>query len=224
MSEKVYEIAYLPDAKIEIDGRLDEPAWEQANLLSDFTFPWSDARAPATHFRAIVDDKKLYFSYRIWDDDIVLVEPYEKQSDSIGEDRVEVVISCDRELTQYFSAEIDPHGRVLDFQASYHRRFDFSWNWPTLETAGTILHDGYVVEAAIPLETLQSLGLGRLLSGDELIIGLFRAEFSHGPNGETIEDWISWVQPQVSEPDFHIPSGFGTARVMRQVEHNGRSD
>ena len=174
MSDKVYEIAYLPDAKIKIDGLLDEPAWEKANLLSDFTFPWNDAVSPATHFRALVDDQNLYFSYRVWDDDIVLVEPYEKKSDSMGEDRVELVISCDRELKRYFAAEIDPHGRVLDFQASYHRKFDFSWSWPNLETAGAVLHDGYAVEGAIPLETLESLGLGSLLSGDNLIIGLFR--------------------------------------------------
>ncbi len=215
MSEKVYDIAYVPDAKIKIDGRLDEPAWDNANLLSDFTFPWTDAVAPTTHFRAIVDDKNLYFCYRVWDDDIVLVEPYEKPSDSIGEDRVEIVLSCDRQLKKYFATEIDLHGRVLDFQASYHRKFDFSWSWPDLQTAGTLLDDGYTVEGAIPLQTLESLGLGSLLSGDELIIGLFRAEFSHGPDGETIEDWISWIPPQVAEPDFHIPSGFGTARVVR---------
>ncbi len=215
MSDKVYEIVYLPDAKIEIDGRIDESAWEKANLLSDFTFPWTDATAPSTHFRAIVDDAKFYFSYRVWDDDIVLVEPYEKQSDSQGEDRVEIVLSGDRELRRYFSAEIDPFGRVLDFQASYHRQFDFSWSWPAMKTAGTITDDGYAIEGSIPLETLKSLGLGSLLSGDDLIIGLFRAEFSHDPDGETIEDWISWVQPQAAEPDFHVPSGFGTARVVR---------
>ncbi len=215
MSDAVYNIAYMPEPNIEIDGRLDESAWEKANLLSDFTFPWTDAIAPATHFRAIVDDQNLYFSYRVWDDDIVLVEPYEKQSDSMGEDRVEIVLSRDRELRRYFSAEIDPLGRVLDFQASYHRQFDFSWSWPAMKTAGTITDDGYAVEGSIPLETLESLGLGAILSGDELIIGLFRAEFSHGPNGETAEDWISWVQPQAAQPDFHIPSAFGTARVVR---------
>ncbi|MBN2295241.1 MAG: carbohydrate-binding family 9-like protein [Pirellulales bacterium] len=215
MSDKLYEIVYVPDAKIEIDGRLNEAAWEKANLLDDFTFPWNDAKAPATHFRAIVDNEKLYFSYQVWDEDIVLVEPYKHKNDSEGEDRVEVVVSCDRELKRYFAAEIDGRGRVLDFQSSYHRQFDFSWSWPTLETAGTITDEGYNVEGSIPLETLESLGLGSLLSGDDLIIGLFRAEFSHGPDGETIEDWISWAQPQVSEPDFHVPSGFGTARVVR---------
>ncbi|MEA1951509.1 MAG: carbohydrate-binding family 9-like protein [Planctomycetota bacterium] len=215
MSDKVYEIAYVPDAKIEIDGKLDETAWEKANMLDDFSFPWKDAEAPATNFRAIVNDRNLYFSYRVWDEDIVLVEPYKQKNDSEGEDRVEIVVSCDRELKRYFAAEIDPHGRVLDFQSKYHRQFDFSWGWPTLETAGSITDDGYIVEGSIPLETLKSLGLGSLLSGDDLIIGLFRAEFSHGPNGKTIEDWISWVRPQVTEPDFHVPSGFGTARVVR---------
>ena len=32
MSNKVYNIVYLPEPKIEIDGRLDESAWKKATL------------------------------------------------------------------------------------------------------------------------------------------------------------------------------------------------
>ena len=215
MKNKTYEIAYLPEANIQIDAHSDEPDWQKAAVLRDFTFPWKDASPPPTEFRAIVNDFSLYFSYRVHDDDIVLVEPYEKKADSIGEDRVEVVISGDRELSNYFAAEIDPLGRVLDFQASYHRQFDFSWQCPGLKTAGRITDDGYEVEGSIPLATLQSLGVPSLLSGREIAIGLFRAEFSHGPDGQTIENWISWVDPDIPEPDFHVPGAFGTAKIKR---------
>ena len=225
MKNKVYEITYLPEAKIQIDGRGDEPDWQKATVLRDFTFPWKDATPPPTEFRAIVDDESLYFSYRVRDDDIVLVEPFEKKTDAIGEDRIEIVIACDRELKRYYSAEIDPLGRVLDFQASYHREFDFSWQWPGLKTAGRLTDDGYVVEGSIALAALESLGIPSLLSDREIGIGLFRAEFSHAADGQmadgqiadgqTIEDWISWVDPHIPEPDFHVPAAFGTAKIKR---------
>ena len=220
MKNKIYEIVYLPEANIQIDGRSDELDWRNATVLRDFTFPWKDATPPPTEFRAIVDDDSLYFSYRVHDDDIVLAEPFEKKTDAIGEDRIEIVISRDRELSHYFSAEIDPLGRAFDFQASHHRQFDFSWQWPGLKTAGRLTDGGYEVEGSIPLATLESLGIPSLLSGREIVIGLFRAEFSHAADGQIIEDWISWVDPDIPDPDFHVPAAFGTAKIKRDG-HSG---
>lgn len=215
MKRKTYEIVYISSANIKIDGRADEPDWDKAEVLRDFSFPWTDAAAPATEFRAIADDENLYFSYKVTDPEVVLVEPFEKKTDAMGEDRIELVISQDPELKQYYSAEIDPLGRVFDFQASFYRQNNFVWQWPGLETLGRLTDYGYEIEGLAPLAMLDSLGIPSLLNGEEIVLGLFRAEFSRNPDGKTVEDWISWLDPQTPQPDFHVPAAFGRARIKR---------
>ena len=68
-----------------------------------------------------------------------------------------------------------------------------------------MLEGGYLLEWTIPLDELRALGC---LKGKEMITGVYRAEFSHGPDG-VVQDWISWIDPQVKTPDFHVPSSFG---------------
>ena len=47
-----------------------------------------------------------------------------------------------------------------------------------------------------------------LLSGDKIIAGVYRAEFSMSDDGVQ-ENWISWVDPGTEKPDFHVASSFG---------------
>jgi len=30
-----------------------------------------------------------------------------------------------------------------------------------------------------------------------------------------LEDWMSWVDPQVASPDFHVPTSFGVIHWVR---------
>ena len=217
ISSKTYEVRYLPKADIVIDGTADEPDWKKANLLEDFSFPWNDAVAPSTQFRALCDDEFFYFAFTVEDDDLVLVasEDYKDKMDVVKEDRVEILFSCDPGLKRYYCMEIDPFGRTLDHQSTYHRQFGFDWSCPNLCTGATRHAKGYTVEGSIPMATLESLGIVPLDSDEGAIVGVFRAEFSHGPNGETIEDWLAWVDPEVPTPDFHVPSAFGRFRLVR---------
>ena len=70
---------------------------------------------------------------------------------------------------------------------------------------------GYSVQGSISLDELASLGCiheGKS-GGRELIAGAYRAEFHRDDEGQVIQDWISWVDPKVPKPDFHIPGSFG---------------
>lgn len=211
---KTYHVRYLPNAAITLDGTDNEPAWQEACLLDDFSFPWKDTPTPRTEFRAVCDDTFLYTAFRVHDEDIVVVDDFQDKLDVVKEDRVEIFFARDAELKQYFCVEIDPRGHVLDYSASHYRQFDRGWNCPGLRTAGSSRKDGYVVEAAIPLATLAALGLPPLDGNDGILTGVFRAEFSHGEAGETIENWISWVDPNVPTPDFHVPGAFGRFRSI----------
>ncbi|HNU98759.1 MAG: DUF4838 domain-containing protein [Verrucomicrobia bacterium] len=116
-------------------------------------------------------------------------------------------------LARYYCIEIDPLGRVHDYAAQHYRQFDSSWNCPGLRAAGTRGSRGYTVEAAVPFATLSDL-MGRATGpGATLRIGLFRAEFRPGALGDAPDNWISWVRPATTEPDFHVPSAFREWRI-----------
>jgi hypothetical protein len=97
----------------------------------------------------------------------------------------------------------------------------------------TAIPGGYAVEGRIPLASLEQLGFPRLRPGVTIRCGLYRAEFSHDRSSrpvepkETIhnrgrksvgsppiEHWISWVDPQTPEPDFHVPSSLGRLKIV----------
>ena len=200
-------------ATVSIDGRLSEPQWDGAESIRSFSFPWSPRPAPATEFRAWADADHVYFGFTVEDDDLVVETPFDGESTLDREDRVEIFFACDEALNRYYCIEIDPLGRVHDYAAKHYRQFDSAWKCPGLRTAGTRGPRGYTVEAAVPFATLNDL-LGRITGpGAALRVGLFRAEFRSGALGDAADNWITWVTPATTEPDFHVPSAFRRWRI-----------
>ena len=181
--------------------------------LSDFVFPWLDRQAPSTKFRArwTPDDQRFHFSFDVVDDDIVLGEGDDSKTQVIGSDRVELFFAVDRNLSRYYSLEMDPRGVVLDYAAKYHREMDWDWSIADLELETDMRDDGYSVAGSLSLAELDELGCIHTDSDGArfLIAGAYRAEFHRDAEGRVIEDWIAWVDPQVTTPDFHVPSSFG---------------
>lgn len=212
---KTYEAIYVAHAEINLDGLADEPAWQKANPETGFTFPWDDRPAPRTEFRALFDDWALYFTFGVTDDDVVLAEHYRTKEDVVREDRVELFFSLDDELSNYYCIEIDPLGRVLDYRASHYRQFDFSWTFPGLDVMGHPTEDGYRVEGLIPLKSLELLGFPPADSDRPIKFGIYRAEFRHTEGPKWTESWISWVDPQTDQPDFHVSESFGTLLMQK---------
>lgn len=229
-SDRTYPVRRIARGLVRVDGRADEPVWQQAQEERRFEFPWKSATAPETVFRALWDAENLYFTFRVQDADIVVLENLRDELDAVFEDRVELYLSRDGRMREYFCAEIDPKGRVLDYRARFYRQFDMSWSLDGLKTAARTHPDGYEVEGAIPLHRLTALGFPAPRPGLKIRVGLYRAEFSHDRSGRVapasdihtlgrpapgpapIEDWISWVNPKTAEPDFHVPASLGWLR------------
>ncbi len=215
---KVYEAKRLERRQsIANDGRGGDPGWQLAHILTDFSFPWTKRTLPATEFRALWNDQHLYFRFDVTDMDVVLREGAHAMEKVIGSDRVEIFFSTGPTLNPYYAIEVDPRGEVLDYQATYHRQMDWAWSCDGLVVKTSLMDFGYIVEGLIPGSTFRKLGcLHQDEMGDYLIAGLYRAEFSHDPaGGRVIEDWITWVDPEVATPDFHMPSSFGIIRWGR---------
>ena len=196
------------DHPLQLTGKGDDPAWQKATALSDFTYPWRTDHPPLTTFRALWDEQFFYFLYRAEDPDIITKTTDGGERDVVNSDRVEIFFKSDDNMDPYYSLEMDALGRVLDTEGRYYRNVDFKWNWPE---GGLILkastdEEGYWVEGAISLASLRQLGM---LEGNELKAGLYRGEYLQKENGETEVRWISWIIPDSEKPDFHIPSSFG---------------
>lgn len=233
-SEQTYQVRWMPAAKIVLDGLAGEMDWSKAAVEKGFFFPWKQAKAPATEFRALCDDTHLYFTFRLQDEDIVTVERLRDEEDAVFEDRVEVYFGRDELMKDYFCLEVDSRGRVFDYRASYPRRFDPKWNFEGFEAKAAALPDGYEIECMVPIKSFEALGFPALRPGVRIRCGLYRAEFSHDRSGRAvepqasphnlgrrlegpppIEDWLSWVDPKTKEPDFHVPSSMGWLAITK---------
>ena len=233
-SEQTYQVYWQQQLKIQLDGHANEPAWEKAEVEKRFMFPWKPAPAPETEFRALCDDKYFYFSFRVQDADIVVLERLRDEEDEVFEDRMEIYLCRDEQMKNYFCFEMDSKGRVFDYSGAYYRRFDTKWKFEGLETKATPLADGYEIEGRIPLKSFTAQGFPELRPGTKIRCGLYRAEFSHDRSGKQVEqkksihnlgrqldgpppreEWISWVDPQVKEPDFHIPASLGWLEIVK---------
>jgi hypothetical protein len=217
-----------------LDGRADEPVWSKAAPETGFPFPWKKAPAPATEFRALCDEAHLYFTFRVHDDDIVVLDKLRDEEDEVFEDRVELYFSRDEEMKDYYCLEVDSRGRIFDYRATYPRQFNPKWNLEGMEAKAAALPRGYELECSIPLQAFAALGFPELRPGVKVRCGLYRAEFSHDRSGKPvepaasihtmgrtvdgpppIEEWLSWVDPKTKEPDFHVPSSMGWLEIVK---------
>jgi hypothetical protein len=205
---QTYNVKSIPTGVMHITGKGDNAAWGKANLLTDFTYPWETEAAPATSFAALWDGTWLYLLYRAKDDSVITLKHKNVKSEIGASDRVEIFITRDSTLTPYYCFEMDATGRVMDYPAWYYRKMNYNWKWPKeqLIIKTSIVKYGYIVEAAISIQSLKNLGL---LYDKRLNAGLFRAECKSIMNGKADLRWISWIKPKSAKPDFHIPSAFG---------------
>jgi Carbohydrate family 9 binding domain-like len=203
-----YIVKRISPGKMHITGKGDNVRWKKARLLTDFTYPWETETAPATAFAALWDRKWLYLLYRVTDDSVITFVNKNEKREIGASDRVEIFLTRDSTLTPYYCLEMDATGRVLDYIASFYRKMDYSWQWPTqqLIIKTSRVNYGYILEAAISIQSLKDLGL---LKNNRLQAGLFRAECKSIVNGKADLRWISWIKPKSEKPDFHIPSAFG---------------
>jgi len=75
---------------INITGKGTDAAWEMANELSDFSYPWRTEKAPATNFKALYTEDQFYFLYRASAKNIITQERNRGEKDVVESDRVEI--------------------------------------------------------------------------------------------------------------------------------------
>ncbi|TDU70904.1 carbohydrate binding protein with CBM9 domain [Prosthecobacter fusiformis] len=187
--------------------------WNQATWIEDFQFPWEATPPPSTKFCAQWSHDSLHFCFRCVDKDLVLGEGETLKERVLGSDRVEVFFAPDLTLDPYYAFEISPRGEALAYRAKHYRQFDWEWSCPELKVEAQVEAQTYSVQGTLPMSVLRDLNILKP-GATEFYAGVFRAEFSHKPDGSIHSGWMPWVNPQTERPDFHVPSAFGVFELV----------
>lgn len=197
-----------------IDGTGNDLCWKKIEPITDFVYPWRNDKPEKTSLKICYDEKNLYLFFEAEDRTPVFKKKQKIEMDIAEEDRVEVYFAADRAMKLYYSIEMSPTGLPLDYKCSFHRKFDMSWQMPQLVLKGKIdPSKGYSVEAAYSLDELRKMGV--LKENNRILTGFYRADFNRDASGKIIERWISWIDPQRKEEDFHIPETLGELILTR---------
>jgi hypothetical protein len=187
--------------------------WTEAELLTDFTFPWEETPPPTTEFRALWTEERFHFRFDCADHDLVFGEGDTPAQRALDSDRVEIFLTPELALDPYYGFEMSPRGDLLAYRARSYRQFDRDWSCAGFEFSGRVEERGYSVEGTITMEALRTL---HVLKPDarEFLAGVYRAEFSRNADGTIHQGWMPWVNPHTERPDFHVPSSFGVFELV----------
>jgi len=205
---KNYNVNCIERDTLILTGKGDDPLWNKAELLTNFVSPWDNKKPEKIEFRAIWDTKNIFFCFTVYDK-LVHIDKKDDSIDSIGNsDRVEIFFRTNKSLNPYYCLEIDPTPRIMDFKANPNQNFNFEWNWPKndLIVKSQINSNNFTVEIAISIKSLLNLNL---IKENKIEAGIFRAKYMELENSIFEPTWISWVNPNTENPDFHRPESFG---------------
>jgi len=211
---KEYQVVLIDKNPKNESEILNMSFWEKAHCLTDFSSPWNSNPVLKIEFRALWDLDYLYFNFQVFDSE-VYVDRKDHSTDSIcNSDRVELFFRKDEKLSPYYCLEMDADARILDFEAYPNWNFDYDWKWPEkqLEIQSIKEQNSFTVAGRISIASLEELDL---IHNNTIETGVYRAKFSPNEREEYQPTWISWVNPNTAEPNFHIASSFGKFVLMK---------
>ena len=108
-----------------IDGKLDDPAWANAQVIDQFPAFWSKTPSQkATRARLVWDDHALYFAADL--DDLELSSSGTKRNDRLWEgDVFELFFKPHIDRPEYYEFQVNPRSVILEL-AFPQRGFDFN--------------------------------------------------------------------------------------------------
>jgi len=220
MSQPPAQDVYRTPSRVVIDGKLDDLAWHQAPVFSDFHFnDWKEGEKEKTDARMLWDDKNLYVAYYCRDKHISAYVT-ERHGPVSKDDCVEIFLSPNpQKAPNYYTFEINAIGTMLN-----RCRTDW-WRGPaTWEPEGVTYRTSYfgqekkdeapgddhwIVELAIPFRNfVKDAAHSPPIEGDRWRLNLQRT------GGRTNRQNSSWSPIEPPNRGFHSPEAFGTVRFV----------
>ena len=142
---------------VQVDGRLDEPAWQMATPITDFTQYDPNEGEPAserTEARFLVDEEALYVGLRMFDSDPAGIQKQlARRDEGIDGDLVEIYLDSYHDHLNAYLFRLSPAGARRD--ATLGPNFnDASWDavWEGKTSVDSL---GWIAEFRIPLSQLR---------------------------------------------------------------------
>ncbi len=148
------------NGKISIDGKLNEPDWESAEIISDFfrvePTQGGSIKNPTT-VRILYDDRNLYFGVFCKDSmgkKGIRMQDLRRDFDNSENDVFGIQIDAQNTKQYAISFQTTPHGNQLDQQSFNDVNTDADWNalW---SVRAQRTDEGYYAEFAIPFKSIR---------------------------------------------------------------------
>ncbi len=151
--------AVYTDDPIRIDGILNEPAWEQTEVIDDFTQrELIEGAEPTerTEIRVVFDDNNLYIGGIFFDSepDKIIRKELKRDGNTGGDDCFTFVIDTYHDKRMGFYFTVNPNGARLD--GTFVGGSEANINWDGIwDVTSTVNDHGWTCEIIIPFKTLQ---------------------------------------------------------------------
>lgn len=181
------EAFYLDDLEIEMDGVLDDDAWEMAQVGWGFRQLDPDRGAPASVpsvFKVAYDDEAIYFAMACYEDDMSKVSSYLSRRDQIeASDVVSIYIDPYLDRSTGYNFRVNPDGVMQDAYLFDNGNRDIDWNavWDAEVSRDD---NGWYVEIRIPFSQI------RFKPSEDMTWGLQAYRWLHGRGEDT--GWVMW--------------------------------
>jgi len=199
-----------------IDGKLDAGEWQGAAIFKDFfqTDPGYNVSAsePTEVFMGY-DAHTLYIAFRCYDEPGKVRATVPKRDDVFADDTIRVLLDTYNDQRKAYVLTFNPLGVQEDGIRTEGSGVDWSVDI-VMESKGTVVQDGYIVEVAIPFKSL------RYTAGKDKLWGLQIFRQIQHLNNES-DSWmplsrdVSGVLPQ----EGHITGleGLATERNLEVI-------
>jgi hypothetical protein len=143
-----------------VDGRLDEPSWQNAPPISEFIQQQPATGYPATErtvVRVLYDEDRIYIGAECYDTapERITVMSLEQDFESRDTDLIGVMLDTYLDRRNAFLFAVNPQGALKDGQGFNDGRI-LDWTWEGPVEVETHHHDwGWSAEIAIPFTTLR---------------------------------------------------------------------
>ncbi|HEX2077868.1 MAG TPA: DUF5916 domain-containing protein, partial [Longimicrobium sp.] len=153
-------IPRVEDPGVRVDGRLDEPAWQNAAVLTGFTQSTPAEGIPATERTEVLvfyTPRELFVGVRAHASDPSRIRSTLAERDQItADDHVRILLDTFHDRRRAFALFVNPLGIQQDGTFSDGGRDGFTYSPDFLfDSRGRLTGEGYEVEIRIPLRSLK---------------------------------------------------------------------
>jgi len=202
---------------IVLDAKLDEPVWQTATPISNFTQADPEEGKPAsqrTEVRFLYDDEALYIGAKMYDGEGAggVMTRLVRRDASFDSDYLQLVIDGFHDHLSRAFFEVNPSGSKSDYIGIGTSCCDPSWD-PIWEAATSVDKDGWSAEIRIPYSQL------RFSRKPDQVWGLQVRRFIKRRDEE--DDWAFWRKNEAGGPSrfghlvgLHIPATASHLELM----------